>query len=96
MITLNEVREICDKVCLENGAVSERNLWEDISCIVYRVDVFECGEATIIDRHIDIEYSFGEYYEIPEDTPIFAFIRTLCELPLLREETEMILYQRDE
>ena len=96
MITLNEVRQIIGRLSLENG-VSDNDLTEDvedISCIVYRIDALECGDSVMMDRHIDIEYCFGEYYEISEDTPLFQFIGTLCELPLLQEEQEIVLWQK--
>ena len=47
------------KISLENG-IPDDNLSEDVSEIVCRTDVFECGDTPIIDRHIDIEYSFGD------------------------------------
>lgn len=68
MITINDVKQISKKISLENG-ISENDLSEDVSEIVYRTDVFECDDASIIDRHIDIEYSFGDYYEVHEDIP---------------------------
>ena len=43
---------------------------EDVSEIVYRTDVFECVYAAVIDRYIDIEYSFGDYYEVHEDNQL--------------------------
>lgn len=95
MITIDEVKQISRKLSLDNG-ISDDDLSEDISGIVYRMDVFECGDAPIIDRHIDIEYSFGDYYEVHEDNPSFQFICTLCGLPLLQGEKEIILYQNDE
>lgn len=94
MLTLNEVKQITGKLSLENTGMSHDNLSEDISYIAYRTDVFECGNTVKIHRHIDIEYSFGEYCEICEDTPLFQFICTLCNLPLPQEEQEMILYQK--
>ena len=95
MITMEKVKQISSKISLENG-ISEDELGEDISEIVYRVDVFECEDAPMIDRHIDIEYSFGECYEVQEDTSLFQFICELCGLPLLQEEEEIVIYQKDE
>lgn len=95
MITMDDVNQISRKVSLENG-ILDNNLSEDISEIVYRMDMFECGDTPITDRHIDIEYSFGDYYEVHEDNPLFEFICTLCDLPLLQEGKEIILYQTDE
>ncbi len=94
MITLNEVKQIVDKLSLEDLTVTDDNLIEDISCIVYCNDVFECGDITINSRHIDIEFSFGENYEIQEDDPVFRFICTLCDLPMTEEEQELIIYQK--
>lgn len=96
MLTLNQVRQICRKVPLENMGESDDGFMEDLSGIVYRTNVFECGDASIIDRHIDIEYSYGEYFEIHEDASLFQLICTLCNLPLLQEEKEIIIYQRTE
>ena len=87
MISLDDVKQISQKISLENG-ISEDDLSEDVSEIVYRIDVFECDDAPIIDRHIDIEYSFGDYYEIHEDSPLFQFICALCNLSLGQEEEE--------
>ena len=70
MITMDEVRQISQKISLENG-ISDDDLSEDVSEIVYRIDMFECGDIPIIDRHIDIEYSFGDYYEVHEDSLYF-------------------------
>ena len=95
MITMDDVKQISQKISLENG-ISDDDLSEDVSKIVYRIDVFEGGDIPIIDRHIDIEYSFGDYYEVHEDSPLFQFICELCNLSLTQEEEEIILYQNDE
>ena len=95
MITMDDVKQISQKISLENG-ISDDDLGEDVSEIVYRIDVFECGDSPVIDRHIDIEYSFGDYYEVHEDSPLFQFICELCNLSLTQEEEEIILYQNDE
>ena len=96
MITIADVTQICKQISLENG-ISDDNLSEDVSEIVYRIDVFECDDTPIIDRHIDIDYSFGDCYEIHEDNPLFQFICTLCNLSLAQaEEEEMILYHNEE
>lgn len=95
MITFDDVKKISHKISLENG-ISDNDLSENVSEIVYRIDVFECDDAPIIDRHIDIEYSFGDYYEVHEENPIFQFICALCSLSLTQEEGEIILYQNDQ
>ena len=95
MITMDDIRQISQKISLENGT-SDDDLSEDVSEIVCRTDAFECGDTPIIDRHIDIEYSFGDCYEVHEDNPLFQFICELCGLSLAHEEEEIILYQNDE
>ena len=95
MITMDDVKQISQKISLENG-ISDDDLSEDVSEIVYHIDVFGGGDIPIIDRHIDIEYSFGDYYEVHEDSPLFQFICALCNLSLAQEEEEIILYQNDE
>ena len=87
MITINDVKQISKIISSEKG-ISENDLSEDVSEIVYRTDVFECDDASIIDRHIDIEYSFGDYYEVHEDSPLFQFICALCNLSLEQEQEE--------
>ncbi len=95
MLTIDDVRQISNKISLKNG-ISDDNLSEDVSEIVYRVDVLECNDTPIIDRHIDIEYSFGDYYEVHEENPLFQFICTLCNLSFALDEEEIILYQNEE
>lgn len=96
MLTIDEVRQISQKLSLENG-ISTDTLSEEISSITYYIDLFPYGDTPIIDRHIEIEYTFGEYYEIPENTPLFSLICTLCNLPLFsKEEKQIILYQKDD
>lgn len=95
MITIDGVKQISQKISLENG-LSDGDLSEDVTEIVYRIDVFERGDTPMIDRHIDIEYSFGDYYEVHEENPLFQFIRALCNLSLAQvEEKEIILYQNE-
>lgn len=94
MLTINEVKQIVSKLSLENLPLSNNDLIENISCVIYRNDVFVYGNTTMNSRHVDIEFSFGEYYEIHEDTPAFQFICTLCNLPLSKEEQELIIYQK--
>lgn len=74
MITFGEVKQIVCKLSLENLSVSTDAVIDDISCIVYRNSVFEYGSITINHRHIDIEFLFGESYEIHETSSLFQFI----------------------
>ncbi len=94
MITINEVKQIISKLSWENISGSDENLIDDITCIIYRNDVFDCGNTTINSRHIDIEFSFGEYYELHENSPAFQLICSLCDLQSAEEEQEFIIYQK--
>ncbi len=93
MLTLEEVKQICGKVSMELTGAEEDSLWEDVSSIVYRLDTFDCVDMVICDRHIDIEYSFGDCYEIKEDAPLFQWICERCGLHPAGEET--VLYQAE-
>lgn len=93
MITLDDVKEVSGKLALENGITADASK-DDICSIIYRADVFDVEDPSMIERHIDIEYSFGEYYEIAEDTPLFQFICGLCDLPLSREEQEIVIWEK--
>ena len=100
MITLEGVKKISDKLYMENMDMPKDSQCEDLSeeifQIVFRKDVFECDSDTMVDRHIDIEYSFGECYEVHEETPLFQYICSLCGLSLLQEEREeIVIYQED-
>lgn len=92
MITSEQVKGISRRLAEENG-VENDNSGEDISSVVYRVDVFGDEDPSMIDRHIDIEYSFGDYFEITEDSPLFEYIRSLCDLPLSDEEQEITIWE---
>lgn len=92
MLTPEQIKEIIRRLAEENGIEIDASS-EDISSIVYRVDVFGDEDPSMIDRHIDIEYSFGDYFEITEDSPLFEYIRHLCDLPLSNKELELTLWE---
>lgn len=93
-MNLIEVKQIINKLALEKTLI-QNDLSKEVSCIVYRTDIFKCGDDNIINRHIDIEFTFGDYYEICEDNPIFQYICSLCSLQTsMKEQDEMILYQK--
>lgn len=94
MITTYEIRQIMNKLFPENSFTQGMGLIEDISCIIYRNDIFECDDKTIHSKHIDIEFSFGESYEIPQASPEFQFICNICNLALPEETQELIIYQK--
>lgn len=72
--------------------MSEEDLREDLSCIVYRNDTFACGGSFVQHRQIDLEFSFGECYGIPQSAPLFSLICGRCEFPL--SDQEFLIYQR--
>lgn len=93
MLTTSEVGEILNQLYTENTSSSNNDLFNAVECIVYRNDIFECGAAGQGYRHIDIEFSFGDYYEIAETTSLFYFVCSLCDFP--QSEQEWILYQQE-
>ena len=92
MLTQEQVKEINRKLAKENGIETDDSD-DEISSIVYRIDVFGDEDPSMIDRHIDIEYSFGDYYEIAENSPLFEYIQKLCDLPLSNEELEITIWE---
>lgn len=95
MMNLNEVKQVINKLALEKTMVQNNDLSHEVSCIVYRVDIFKYGDDNIISRHIDIEFTFGDYYEICEDNSIFQYICSLCGLQRsMKEQDEVLLYQK--
>lgn len=94
MLTSDQVKEICRLLSLEvTGTPDDANaLFADVSQVVFRREVTDCGDAVFAARHIDLEYSFGDYCEIAEGTPLFGYISGLCPLPEGEEETEVLLY----
>ena len=93
MLTMEVVKELCRAIALENTGLSDDSLSGEVSGIVYRCDVVDCGEVDITNRHIDVEYSFGDCYEIAEGTPLYQRLSGLCGLPPEPDEGERILYQ---
>lgn len=88
MLTQSEVEHISSR--MSTGNVDS----EEISRIIYRIDVYKAGNERIISRHVDIEYTYGKYYEICENTALFQYISTVHYLPLFQEDQEIVLYQK--
>ena len=51
MLTMEVVKELCRAIALENTGLSDDSLSEEVSGIVYRCDVVDCGDVVITDRH---------------------------------------------
>lgn len=69
---------------------------EDVSAVYFRVDLFSYGNTQTINRHIDIDFVFGEYVELQENEALYQHIFALCHLQKLAKDNELsvILYQR--
>ncbi len=66
---------------------------EDVSQIVYRNDDFELDETNVVRyRHIDVEYDYGEYAEIPEEDEMFKRLQEIFRISDL-EKNEIVLYK---
>ena len=97
MIDINELKDILVKLPHENIDKDIDKLVEDVFLVVYQVDMFECGDINIINRHIDIEYEYGEFYEIHEGDNLYDDIFALCNLNVNKKEqnTDIIIYQKN-
>lgn len=96
MISLNEVKNIIRQIKSENGAFYINALDEDVCYIAFRIDFFKCGNEYILNKHIDIEFTFGGYCELHEAEISYQYIFELCNLQAIKtiEEVEIILYQK--
>lgn len=92
---LNQILENLPFI-IEGDNSADYNLSEDVSSIVYYVDIFECGNSDIISRHIDIDFIFGDCYELHEEDALFQAIFTRCNLQTITKasEQEIVLYQK--
>lgn len=95
MLTFNNVKEIIRHLSEKMMLKYDLDLCGDVSSIVYYSDSYKCGENNIIDRHIDIEFVFGEYHELHEKDELFQYICSLCSLPAVINQAEIILYKRN-
>ncbi len=84
MITPDILKQISSQLSPEAVSMADNDLSGDITRILYRVDQFR--------RHIDVEFCFGGFCEIPEGSPLFRQIRARCALP--QGEQELVLYQK--
>ncbi|MDE7425822.1 MAG: hypothetical protein K2N51_19350 [Lachnospiraceae bacterium] len=95
MLVFNNVKEIVKQLSEKMLSEYDLDLCEDVSSIVYYNDLYKCDGNDIMDRHIDIEFVFGEYYELHDEDELFHYICSLCELPELINQEEIILYQKN-
>lgn len=87
MLSLENIKEIIKKLPASNYDVSD-----DVSFVVYCIDSFEYNDQRWTDRHIDIEFIFGDTYEIHEGEILFDYILSMCHIENMEEEE--ILYKK--
>ena len=95
MLTNNDVKEIIKQLSEKMLSEYDLDLCGDVYSIVYYNDSYKCGENNIIDRHIDIEFVFGEYHELHEEDRLFQYVCSLCDLNVLMKQDKIILYKKD-
>ena len=93
MITKYELGLIAEKLSEENFFESDAASAGEITSVVYRCDVLDCGGASACVRYIDVEFSSGEFYEIRESSPLFRFVCGLSGCPPLDGEWEVTLFR---
>ena len=49
---------------------------------------FKCGNSDVVSRHINIEFIFGDYFELHEEDALFQSIFIRCNLQTISEESE--------
>ena len=99
MLNISDVEKIIIKLSkdnIENTTIPTEALSNDVSCIIYRTDIFKYGDKNVIRRHMDIEFTFGGFYEINEDNQMFQYVCSLCNLQIHKDEqNDIILYQNN-
>lgn len=65
MINSEELNQILENLpfIIERDNSADYDLSEDVSSIVYYINIFKCGNSDVVSRHIDIEFIFGDYFE---------------------------------
>ena len=97
MLTEDEVNKIMEVITSANHADYDSDLCEEISEIAYCVDRFDFDDVCEISRHIDIEFTFGEYIEIHEGDALYESVFSLesmrgGNLQTIENETRIVLY----
>lgn len=96
-MTRDEVEKILKKICLETDTLYTPESAGEISCITYYVDRFDCGDTEITNRHIDLEYCYGEFLELHEGENLYQYIYEVCNLQEAEAGEEgLVLYQAQE
>ena len=93
MITKYELGLIAEKLSEENFCESDAASAGEITSVVYRCDVLDCGGASACVRYIDVEFSSGEFCEICASSPLFRFVCGLSGCPPLDGEWDALLFR---
>ena len=86
MVTKYELGLIAEKLSEENFSESDAASAGEITSVVYRCDVLDCGGASACVRYIDVEFSSGS-------SPLFRFVCGLSGCPPLDGEWEALLFR---
>lgn len=66
---------------------------ENVIRISLQVDIFELNEnKKIVSKHIDVDFSYGEFIEINEHSSLFQVLFSYFDIKDTHEESETILY----
>lgn len=70
---------------------------EDISKITFYSEIIKYGNTIKINKHINIDFTFGDYIELHESEELYKYIFNLCNLCLSKaeDETTITLYQKE-
>lgn len=95
LLTAEQVEEVIGQL-----NVIQHMEWhaDEVSSVHFRVDVFAYGGLEKVERHIDLDFTFGEYVELWENEGLYQYIFDLCHLQEMNEdkerEREILLYQK--
>lgn len=66
---------------------------EEVIRISLQIDIFELNETKkIVSKHIDVDFSYGEFIEINEGTSLYQVLFSYFDIKDIHEESETILY----
>ena len=66
---------------------------ENVIRISLQEDIFELNETKkIVSKHIDVDFSYGEFIEINEHSSLFQVLFSYFDIKDTHEESETILY----
>lgn len=92
-----QVKELMALLIMESDTQLIDDLADEISSIRYCIDMLSYGDTKLADRHIDIDFVFGEYRELREGEKPYQFIANICQLQCIdtSEKLELLLYKKE-